>query len=90
MAKKYPYYLLTFPSVHHAIKFESKLRGQLPSLRLVPVPRELSSSCGVAAKVFGSKMDEIANLMHKNNLEYDSVYIYKTPKEPKLVMSYDK
>lgn len=86
MAKHYPYFLLTFPSVHHAIKFESKLRGKLPYLRLVPVPRELSSSCGVAAKVFGSKVEEIKCSIEENELEYDSIYLYEAHKKPRLLI----
>lgn len=89
MAKNFPYYLLTFPSVHHAIKFESKLRGKFPSLRLVPVPRELSSSCGVAAKVFGSTVDEIKCSIKEKKLEFDSLYLYKAPKDPKLLISHN-
>ena len=65
MHEKYPYYVVTFPSVHHAIKLEAKLKGQGFPLRLVPVPREISSSCGVAAKVKDTNVDDIKALIAK-------------------------
>jgi hypothetical protein len=86
MHEKYPYYVVTFPSVHHAIKLEAKLKGQGFPLRLVPVPREISSSCGVAAKVKDTNVDDIKALIAKNGLEFDAIYIYETPKQkPSLV-----
>ncbi len=42
--------LFLFASVHHALKFERELGGAWGA-KLVPVPRDISSSCGVALRV---------------------------------------
>lgn len=43
-------YLMTFHTHAGAICFERKLRAVGESCELMPVPRKLSSSCGVCAK----------------------------------------
>ncbi|WP_424910913.1 DUF3343 domain-containing protein [Thermovenabulum sp.] len=86
LTEKYPFFMITFPSVHHALKFESKLKGTGINFQLVPVPREISSSCGVAAKVEGMIESEICDFIEKNRIEYDAVYVYNAPKQkPRLV-----
>lgn len=61
--------ILTFPSVWHAFRAEKLLKTtELPCL-LIPVPRELSSSCqGLAAKVNKSDLPGILNLLDANNV----------------------
>ncbi|WP_422447410.1 DUF3343 domain-containing protein [Thermoanaerobacterium sp. DL9XJH110] len=81
MQEAYPYFIVTFPSVHYALRFESKLKGSSLSFRLVPAPREISSSCGVAARVFESNAERIISLMKEKDLQYDALYVYKAPKE---------
>ncbi|MCR4419629.1 MAG: DUF3343 domain-containing protein [Clostridia bacterium] len=41
----------TFPSTHYALKAEKAARQAGVRVRLVPVPRELSSLCGLALEV---------------------------------------
>lgn len=44
--------IVTFPSVWHAFRAEKILKAAAISCTLIPVPRELSSSCqGLAAKL---------------------------------------
>jgi hypothetical protein len=40
--------LATFDTTHMALLFEKACRAQGLSARVVPVPRELSASCGLA------------------------------------------
>ncbi len=40
--------LATFETTHMALKFEKKWRNAGLDVRVIPVPRELSSSCGFA------------------------------------------
>lgn len=88
--KKYPYFMITFPSVHHALRFESKMKETGISFQLVPVPREISSSCGVAARVDFVEEDTLVDTVDNLKLEYDSIYIYDRPKEkPSLVKRWE-
>lgn len=44
-------YIITFPSTHNALNFEKKFANTGLNFTLRPVPREISSSCGIAAQV---------------------------------------
>jgi len=48
--------LITFFTQAGAIRFEKELRGKGITSKLKPVPRQLSSSCGLCVEV---EMDEI-------------------------------
>ena len=86
MTEKYPYYIITFPSVHHAIKLESIFKSKASSFLLVPAPREISSSCGVAAKIWETEIEQIISFLEQEGLEYDCIYVYEAMKhKPKLI-----
>lgn len=56
--------IITFPSVWHAFRAEKILKEAGVSCALIPVPRELSSSCqGLAAKVAESTLDKALELL---------------------------
>ncbi|TYP58838.1 DUF3343 domain-containing protein [Thermosediminibacter litoriperuensis] len=89
MIDKYPFFMITFPSVHHALRFESRMKGTGISFQLVPVPREISSSCGVAAKVTNTVERTLIDAVEKTGIEFDSIYLYESPKEkPRLIRGY--
>ena len=61
--------ILTFPSVWHAFRAEKLLKAAELFCTLVPVPRELSSSCqGLAAKINESDLVQILQLLDSNNV----------------------
>jgi len=70
------YYLITFPSVHHAMAFEDKAKNGPLVFQLIPVPREINSSCGVAAKVQHITKEELLQLLREYNLSFSGVYFY--------------
>ncbi|MBC7325005.1 MAG: DUF3343 domain-containing protein [Moorella sp. (in: Bacteria)] len=43
--------LITFPSTYYALKAEKIVRGAGLQGRLIPMPRELSSLCGLALEL---------------------------------------
>ena len=56
--------IITFPSVWHAFRAEKILKEAGLICALIPVPRELSSSCqGLAAKVNESILDKALELL---------------------------
>ncbi len=70
------YYLITFPSVHHAMAFEDTAKNGPLIFQLIPVPREISSSCGVAAKVQHIAKEELLQLLREYKLSFSAVYFY--------------
>ena len=56
--------IITFPSVWHAFRAEKILKAAGVSCLLIPVPRELSSSCqGLAAKVTESSLPQALEIL---------------------------
>ena len=56
--------IITFPSVWHAFRAEKVLKTAGLACALIPVPRELSSSCqGLAAKIAESDLERALALL---------------------------
>lgn len=45
-----PWEVVLFPSVQHALRAEKLLRGEDIPCKLIPVPRHLSTDCGVCLR----------------------------------------
>jgi hypothetical protein len=71
-------YIITFPSTYQALNFEKKYKETGLSFILRPVPREISSSCGIAAQlqIEEDKIDSFWQQLHENNIEADGLYAY--------------
>jgi hypothetical protein len=73
-------YLATFFTHCGAVKYQNHLQKQSIPVELMPVPRKLSSSCGISAR-FGYDGDirsmiseDIENLFTIENAEYKLIY----------------
>ncbi len=76
--------LLIFSSVHHVMKAEKVLRGQGLHIDLIPMPREISSDCGVAIELSLEVRKEAVDLLKENRLPTLSCYIRKEGKYEKV------
>ncbi len=70
------YNLATFHSTHLALKFERTLNSENIEIKIIPVPREISASCGLAGRFLKSDYEQIAKVLNKYKLEYDLIYEY--------------
>lgn len=68
------YCVITFESVGEAMLFEKKMKNSNISLKLIPAPREVSASCGIAAKVDCHLKDEILSICDKLKIEFENFY----------------
>ncbi|MFH1736928.1 MAG: DUF3343 domain-containing protein [Actinomycetota bacterium] len=66
--------ILTFDSVHHALKAERVLRGAGFDIVAVNVPRRLSSDCGVALEFDAAIETQIIEVMTKDKIAYKGIY----------------
>ncbi|MGM0602117.1 MAG: DUF3343 domain-containing protein [Bacillota bacterium] len=73
MVEESKYYLLVFQSTHHSIKAEKIFSAENISYRIVPVPPEITADCGSAVR-FDEKLDDILQLIKKNNIITAGVY----------------
>lgn len=82
------YHVLTFYSTYQAIKFESIYKNSQINLTLMPVPREISSSCGIAAKITGMQIEGLAEVVHdskEQGVEVEGVYLVRQADKKKHV-----
>jgi hypothetical protein len=64
--------IITFPSVWHAFRAEKVLNGAAVACALVPVPRELSSSCqGLAAKIAETDLERALALLDAEKVQME-------------------
>ncbi len=56
-------YILIFNSVHKVMKSEKILKSASIPFKTIPVPRKLSSDCGLAIKISDVKLDNIINAL---------------------------
>lgn len=62
------YCIYTFKVVQHALLFESTLLDKGIEVKLMPSPRQISTSCGTSAKIPCDKRDEIETIILENKL----------------------
>lgn len=66
--------IITFKSVMYAMQFEKLMKSNNIEFKLIPVPRSISSSCGMCGKFNNEMRDIILDLCDKNNISYDTVH----------------
>jgi hypothetical protein len=61
-------YFFLFHTIHDVLKAENALKGRCTAFELVPVPRALSSDCGVCI-ASESLSDDVISLLFSNNVD---------------------
>lgn len=67
-------YYITFPSTYHAIRAEKLLNKEGLTFKMVPVPRVISSSCGIALRCSSPEMEKISYLLRENNINFEGIH----------------
>ncbi|MEJ5185633.1 MAG: DUF3343 domain-containing protein [Candidatus Geothermincolales bacterium] len=68
-----PCRVVLFHGTHWAIKAESAARQEGITARLIPIPREMSSDCGVCLRHLAEDTERLLEVMSKNGIKYDRV-----------------
>lgn len=66
--------LATFSTTSMAIKFERAGRKNGLNVKIVPVPRSLSLSCGFACEFPCSSMDDVKQLCETQKIEVEALH----------------
>ena len=66
--------LLLFQSVHEVLAAERHLQEVIPEIDVVPVPKELSSNCGVALELGPERLKATIELLKKKGLKPQAVF----------------
>ncbi|MCL2566439.1 MAG: DUF3343 domain-containing protein [Defluviitaleaceae bacterium] len=68
------YKLFTFNSTHQAMLSEKTLKGAGLLVRLIPVPRSVSASCGLALRVSEGEYEGAVRIMEENGIEIAEIH----------------
>ncbi|MCI5674579.1 MAG: DUF3343 domain-containing protein [Ezakiella sp.] len=66
-------YVITFHQMTDALMMEKLGKAIEPDFRLIPVPRQISSSCGLAAQT-SLDLKTIEELIATNKIDADGIY----------------
>lgn len=69
------YNYMTFKSVSYAMKVEAALRNCNIKYKIIPVPRSISSSCGLCVRFSKEDMDNLKTIIAQQSLMYDNIYM---------------
>jgi hypothetical protein len=58
----------------YAIKFESIIKKHDITIKIIPVPRSISSSCGLCVRFDMGDKDKLEDIINKSKLEYSNLY----------------
>lgn len=61
--------IATFETTHMAISFEKNCRKAGLAVKIVPVPRELSTSCGLACRFPCTELENIKMICAEGNID---------------------
>lgn len=76
------YCVVTFDSTYQSLQFEKLLKQHNYRVRLIPVPRQVSTSCGTAGEVDCKDERAILKLCDENNVKYDEFHCIEKQIKP--------
>ncbi|MDO9574578.1 MAG: DUF3343 domain-containing protein [Candidatus Contubernalis sp.] len=68
------YYVATFYSTNYALKCEKNLKKSSVNIKLIPVPRQVSSNCGLAARMDMDALTAFLNLLKEGVIEVEDLF----------------
>lgn len=80
--------ILTFYSSHFAIKLESVCQDNGIPGKLIPVPRSISSSCGIALQAEVRDQEVIEQVAEEKGIEIEQVVEYKIEERKSILDSF--
>lgn len=77
------YCVITFHTTQQPLVFEKTLKNEGMNIKLMPVPRQVSSSCGIAARVDCDKKEKILSICKENNIEIEGFHTIEKSRSSK-------
>ncbi|MBN1233904.1 MAG: DUF3343 domain-containing protein [Candidatus Coatesbacteria bacterium] len=68
--------VILFYSSSAALKMESLAKSENLVVKLIPIPRDLSSDCGICLLVLNDDMEEIKTIIDNHRIEYEGIHDY--------------
>ncbi|HNT24933.1 MAG TPA: DUF3343 domain-containing protein [Anaerolineales bacterium] len=67
------YAVILVDSTSHALRIEKLLNGQGLTCKLIPVPRHLSSDCGVCVRILKQDLPTVEILLNEHQIAFQSI-----------------
>jgi mRNA degradation ribonuclease J1/J2 len=83
-----PVFLISFPNVHHAFKCEHVMRKTGRRVQVMPVPRRISSSCGLAVQVQADDIvhgEDVARELENGGVDYEALFLLRQDGQYELI-----
>lgn len=71
--KSIHYSVILVFSTGHAMRAEKLLKNAGVSCKMIPVPRHLSSDCGVSVRIEEQDKKKVLEVFEKNHFDYDAI-----------------
>ncbi|KUG03971.1 hypothetical protein ASZ90_018634 [hydrocarbon metagenome] len=68
------YGIITFGSTSYALKAEKIMKRMEKTFMVIPTPREISASCGLAIKLETGLLDEYLQILAREKVSVEEVY----------------
>ena len=70
-----PQGVILFPSTHFALRAEKLIKGKGLPIKLIPVPRQLSSDCGVCLRIEWEQREIIHRLLEEERVKIEGIHL---------------
>ncbi len=67
--------VILFPSIHYVLHAEKMVKGKGFYIDLIPVPRRLSSDCGICMLIEWEHREELCKLLEEGGLKIEGVHL---------------
>jgi len=67
------YGVILFPSTHFALQAEKLIQGKGFAIKLIPVPRQLSSDCGVCLRILWEEREQILRILKNKGVSVEGM-----------------
>jgi hypothetical protein len=67
--------VILFSSIHFVLRAEKLMKGKEFSIDLIPVPRHLSSDCGVCLRIEWEQREMICSLLEEGGVKIEEIHI---------------
>ncbi len=76
--------VLIFHSIHKVMKAEKALKGANLDVRLMPVPRQLSSDCGLSIAFYLKDRDAVETALHEATCPFEELHVLEDGRYVKI------
>ncbi len=66
--------VILFPSVHFALRAEKKAKEKGFRIKLIPVPRHLSSDCGVCLRFLWEEKEKLSYVLETEGVRIEGIH----------------